>query len=181
MAPRLIHLYPFDLQRPDLNFVGWLGAQLARVLNVIAVEHADIPLPHDGRREGHAEWSSHRLVEAVIERGEVDGTLPGEWLLGIAAVDLFAPQREFVFGEAELGGSCAVVSLARLREPNLPDDTQVVRDRLLRESLHEIGHLSGIDHCAQGSCVMQMSRHPDDIDRKPAAFCSDCARLIDAL
>src|SRR5271166_5392205 len=35
-------------------------------------------------------------------------------LLGIAAVDLFVPIFTFVFGEAEVGGKCAVASMYRL-------------------------------------------------------------------
>jgi archaemetzincin len=178
MDARLLHLYPIDLQRPDLELVDWLGSELAPRLSVISVAHAELPVPPDSKDELRRQWLSNRLVETIYDRGKSDGALPGEWLLGIAAVDLFAPERDFVFGEAELGGACAVVSVARMREPGLSDDTEVVRSRLLREALHEIGHLAGIQHCTHGSCVMQLSEGTADIDRKPASYCADCARRM---
>ena len=41
---------------------------------------------------------------------------PGARLLAVTSLDLYVPVLTFVFGEAQLSGSCAVVSLHRLRE-----------------------------------------------------------------
>src|SRR5438132_5387529 len=42
---------------------------------------------------------------------------PDSWrVLGIATVDLYIPILTFVFGEAQIGGPCAVVSTHRLRQ-----------------------------------------------------------------
>jgi archaemetzincin len=37
-------------------------------------------------------------------------------ILGVTAVDLYIPILTFVFGEAQLGGLCAVVFFHRLRQ-----------------------------------------------------------------
>ena len=66
---------------------------------------------------------------------------PNSWrVLGVAAVDLYIPILTFVFGEAQVGGPCAVVSLHRLRQEfyGLPEDQEILRYRLAKEAVHEI-------------------------------------------
>ncbi|HEX6370515.1 MAG TPA: matrixin family metalloprotease, partial [Longimicrobium sp.] len=53
-------------------------------------------------------------------------------------------------------------------------DAGVLRDRLLTEALHELGHLAGLAHCRRASCVMYPSRHIADSDHKEHAFCAEC-------
>src|SRR5512138_2150589 len=62
----------------------------------------------DARRGQH---SSTRLLRWLLEHPPAHA----DKLIGITDVDLFIPVLTFVFGEAQLGGAAAVVSLARLR------------------------------------------------------------------
>ena len=57
-------------------------------------------------------------------------------MLGVAAVDLYIPILTFVFGEAQMGGPCAVVSVHRLRQEfyGLPPDTEMFRQRAHQRS-----------------------------------------------
>jgi len=104
----------------------------------------------------------------------------GGWVLGLAGVDLFAPVLTYVFGEAQLGGRAAVVSGHRLRPEayGLPADDDVLLERLLKESLHELGHVLGLIHCPAPDCVMHPSTYAEDIDSKPAEFCTPCLRHV---
>ena len=79
--------------------------------------------------------------------------------LGVTVGDLYVPLLTFVFGEAQVDGSCATVSTARLRKEfyGLPADEALLRERLLKESLHELGHTFGLRHCADWRCVMASS------------------------
>ena len=63
-------------------------------------------------------------------------------LLGITQLDLYIPILTFVFGEAQLGGASAVVSYHRLQQEfyGLPQDRDLLANRLLIESVHELGH-----------------------------------------
>ena len=68
---------------------------------------------------------------------------PDSWrVLGIATVDLFIPILTFVFGEAQMGGPCAVLSAHRLRQEfyGLPSDHELFRQRVIKEAVHEVGH-----------------------------------------
>ncbi len=97
------------------------------------------------------------------------------YVLGIADVDLFVPERPFVFGEADRESGTAIVSLARLREPtNGPVDSDVLRRRGVVEALHEVGHLAGLSHCDESRCLMFFAATVGDADRKNLNLCNDC-------
>ncbi len=98
-------------------------------------------------------------------------------VLGVTPVDLYIPILTFVFGEAQMGGKCSVVSYARLRQEfyGLPADTNVLARRLLIESVHELGHTLELHHCDNYQCVMSSSHAVEWIDLKEHRFCPDCA------
>jgi len=101
----------------------------------------------------------------------------GAWrLLGVTAVDLYIPILTFVFGEAQMGGPCAVVSFHRLMQEfyGLPQDIDLLTDRLIKEAVHEIGHTVDLTHCDDYSCAMAPSHTVEWIDLKQGALCPDC-------
>jgi archaemetzincin len=169
---RTLHLLPIALQAEDLALVGWLGSALASRGGFLPVQDAPLPLERGWVDPARGQCSSNGIVDALVARS---GGLAGEeWTLALTAADLFAPGRDFVFGEAALGGAWAVVSLARLRDPAAADDAGLLRSRLLVEALHELGHLAGLGHCARPRCVMAPSAQPEHVDHKQAEFCSEC-------
>jgi len=93
---------------------------------------------------------------------------------------LFVPVLTFVFGEAQLDGNCATVSFARLREEayGLPAHEDVLRERLLKEAIHELGHTFGLRHCADWRCVMTSSHAVERLDVKSAEFCGECRKRV---
>ena len=101
-------------------------------------------------------------------------------LLGITESDLFVPVLTFVFGEAQLAGRCALVSLHRLREEfyGLPPREELLRERIIKESVHELGHTFGLRHCADWRCVMASTHAVERLDLKGVVFCEACRRVI---
>ncbi|MBI1747768.1 MAG: archaemetzincin family Zn-dependent metalloprotease [Acidobacteria bacterium] len=97
-------------------------------------------------------------------------------ILGITELDLFIPILTYVFGEAQLSGAAAVVSSFRLRNElyGLPADPTRLRQRLLKEANHELGHTFGLIHCRNVNCVMHPSTYAEDIDLKAERFCEEC-------
>ncbi len=53
-------------------------------------------------------------------------------------------------------------------------------DVLLKEAIHEIGHLMGLLHCSE-SCVMQFSPSPQEAKGKPYALCKGCIDRLSSL
>ncbi|MFW6078696.1 MAG: archaemetzincin family Zn-dependent metalloprotease [Gemmatimonadota bacterium] len=102
---------------------------------------------------------------------------PGAWSLAILDADLYAPGLSFVFGQATVGGCCAVIGLARLRtrtEEGDESDQVLFRRRVLTEAVHELGHVAGLGHCALPCCVMFFSNSIAETDRKGPDFCGRC-------
>jgi len=94
-------------------------------------------------------------------------------LLGVAAFDLFVPGMNFVFGEARCPGRVAVISTYRLKADD-SDGPDLFEGRVVKEAVHEIGHMLGLKHCSSPSCVMHFSERLADTDRKEDGFCSEC-------
>ena len=101
-------------------------------------------------------------------------------ILGITELDLFIPIFTFLFGEAQLNGVAALVSTHRLRNQfyGIPEDKELLKDRLLKEGIHELGHTFGLVHCFTLKCVMKSSTYVEDIDQKSINFCRRCEEQI---
>lgn len=168
---RTLELVPVG---PDVEIPSGLGRALDEVFGTRS--HVGSPLRLDSawRHAERGQWLSSAIVDALLDRHEAQG---GEgWLLGVTGADLYVPERTFVFGEATVGGPCALVSTARLR---IGADRRILFARLLTEAVHELGHLGGLPHCEHGACAMSTSVDATDVDAKSALFCSACrGRLL---
>jgi len=96
--------------------------------------------------------------------------------VGVVDLDLYAPQLNFAFGQAAIGGREALVALPRLRQSfyGMPEDLELFRQRTLKEAIHELGHAFGLGHCPKRNCVMCFSNSLPDTDTKGTSFCPDC-------
>jgi len=127
-------------------------------------------------------WNRHRsqyLASLLLAKLP---SLPhlGNRVLGVADVDIFAPELNFVFGEADITEKRALISLQRLRQEfyGLPHDENLFRERTLKEAVHELGHTYGLKHCFNPTCVMHFSNSLHDTDFKGWNFCPNCQEEI---
>jgi archaemetzincin len=93
----------------------------------------------------------------------------GDRVLGITEVDLFAEPLNFVFGQAEISGKAAVISLSRLK-----GEKKLYYSRTVKEAVHELGHTFGLRHCDNDACVMKFSNCLAETDLKGEKYCEDC-------
>jgi archaemetzincin len=117
------------------------------------------------RRQDASGW----ILSWILARGPGLGKV-----IGITDRDLFIPILTYVFGEAQLGGTAAVVSTARLRDGGGLEGAQVVEERLLKEVTHELGHAFGLHHCDTPRCVMGRSARVSEVDAKTNVLCELC-------
>jgi len=122
---------------------------------------------YDSRRDQFHSTRILALLEDHIRSVRFDR------LLGVASFDLYVPGMNFVFGEARLPGRVGVISTHRLL-PRQPDQTSLLQDRVVKEAVHEIGHMKGLKHCERVSCVMHFSESLADTDIKSPNLCQEC-------
>lgn len=167
---RGITILPWEFhESPHLPYLQEaLGGYLLLPVSVRPVRQP-LDFALDARR---GQYHSTRIIEKVLDIDPPDGGKR----LALVEHDLFIPILTFVFGEAQLGGSGAVVSSARLRNEfhGRPADPIALRERLLKELVHELGHTFGLRHCAAADCVMFSSHDLEDTDAKEHRFCSVC-------
>jgi len=129
----------------------------------------------DDRR---GQCNSTQVLRRLLEGAEEDCV----GVLGVTGLDLFIPVLTYVFGEAQLEGKAAVVSVFRLDNEayGLPPDAALLTSRLIKEGIHELGHTRGLVHCTDPRCVMASSTYVEEIDLKDAEFCGRCLTALRA-
>ena len=90
--------------------------------------------------------------------------------LGVTNLDICTPILTFVFGESQLGGSTALVSINRLQG----NGADLAYERAAKISVHEVGHILGLEHCWELRCLMHFSRDVEQLDTLPLSFCETC-------
>jgi archaemetzincin len=168
----VIHLLGIEV---ETDLLAGLAAELAPIFRMacqVRPESLDVAFARDGMRNQHHSTAILQAMQRYVE--------PGARLLAVTSVDLYVPVLTFVFGEAQLTGSCAVVSLHRLREEfyGLPPREELMRERLVKEAVHELGHTFGLRHCDDWRCVMTSSHGVERLDIKGADFCFVCGRTV---
>ena len=100
-------------------------------------------------------------------------------VIAITNKDLFIPILTYVFGEAQLDGKAAIISLYRLKpEDRSPKNFIIFQERIIKEALHELGHTFGLTHCRDKKCIMHYCRSVNDVDKKENTFCFFCDTIL---
>jgi archaemetzincin len=164
--------------------VGSVGEQAIGWAEAVATEWFPFPvrrLPpleppanaYDALRRQHQSVEIMKALARAVPPGAAR-------VLGLTEFDLAIPLLTFLFGQAQLDGPVALVSLCRLRQEfyRLPPDPDLLRERLAKEILHELGHSFGLTHCARAECSMSLSTHIEMVDTKRAGWCEACGSRL---
>jgi archaemetzincin len=118
------------------------------------------------------QYNGNLLLKHVDSLGQIENSKT----LGLFNVDLFIPILTFIFGQAFLGGRSGITSTYRLNNElyGIPVNNLLMKDRLNKETIHELGHMFGLIHCQNQECVMRSSSYVEDIDQKGIHFCVKC-------
>lgn len=159
-----------------MGTLRWLERDLALYLGLPVRTTRNMPVPADSYEAVRGQYYSTRIIGEMLREVPVDAVK----LLGVIDRDLCIPILTFVFGEAQLDGPAALVSLTRLRQEfyGLPPDRVLFLERLRKESLHELGHTFGLVHCRSRECAMSLSNTVADVDRKGRTFCRHCFEVV---
>lgn len=149
-----------------------LAGRLTEVFGLAVERHPPAFDPETAYDASRGQYNSRLLLARLLE----DAPPEAARVLGVAGVDLFIPVLTYVFGEAQLDGRAAVVSLYRLDNAlyGLPPDPGLLYERLVKEAVHELGHTYDLLHCQRNRCVMASSTYVENIDLKSERFCDRC-------
>jgi len=142
----------------------------------VEIKH-EIPIPQDALNAQRKQYHSSTILKKIksMKPENVNRAL------GVIDADLYVPELNFVFGEADIySGVAAVISLTRLRQEfyGLNPDKRLFHLRAIKEAIHEIGHTYGLGHCQNSQCIMYFSNTIKDTDKKGPGFCNTCRRKL---
>ena len=164
----------------DARLLEWLQHELYGKFRVPTEVLRPATDPSFARHAERQQYHSSEILASMQKY--VNGST---WrLVGVTELDLYIPILTFVFGEAQLSGAAAVVSYHRLRQEfyGLPPDADVLANRLLIETVHELGHTLSLTHCQDYRCAMAAAHAVEWIDIKDSGFCEDClSRALQAV
>jgi archaemetzincin len=159
----------------DKALLDELAMLLYKRFNIPFVIKAPIEIPQDAFDVRRNQYNATMVLEKLY-------CYKAKRVLGIIDKDLYVSGLNFVFGQADLKGSYAIISIIRLRQEfyGLLKDDKVFFERVIKEAVHELGHTYGLNHCSNPKCVMFFSNSLLDTDRKSSYFCDSCLRKINA-
>jgi len=170
----LVHLLRVGTTEPSL--LEDLRESIPRCLpvecEILPFQFDPAPSYHPERQQFHSSELLQRMQSLVEHR---------DWrFLAVADVDLYIPILKYVFGEAQIGGPCAIVSAFRLRQEfyGLEPDGTLLRTRLLKECVHELGHTLDLRHCQDYRCAMASSHAVEWIDLRESTLCNTCESQV---
>jgi len=174
--------HPISLRSVTSEFVP-MGSLDGGLLRDIAEEAAQVygvpyrlatrgmPLPEDALEIPTGKYRADALLRELKHRR------PGRGVhrLGITEAEVSIEDWNFVFGLAEMPGSTAVMSLAKLRPKRSSRESgALLRERAVKIAVHELGHTFGFRHCGDERCVMSYTETAAGVDATEATFCAKC-------
>ena len=129
-------------------------------------------IPQNAYDAKRGQYQSVEIMKMLAQSAPRDAAK----VLGITDVDLAIPMLTFLFGQAQFDGPIAVVSLCRLHQEfyGLPPQEKLLRERTVKEVLHELGHTFGLMHCSEPKCAMSLATHIELVDSKDEQYCTRC-------
>jgi archaemetzincin len=173
-----------DLQNITLVSVGYIEEIFLKSVAEAAGREFCLPV---SIREGYIDiteffdptrrqYNGNKLLKEIDTLFASDNTKT----IGLFSVDLFIPILTYIFGQAYLNGRSGIASYYRLNNERygMNSNNKIAMERLQKEVIHELGHLFGLVHCHEPTCVMRSSTYVEDIDQKDICICRNCRTLL---
>lgn len=164
-------IYVVPLDENSRPYAEWLGQTLSRKMGFRLQSGIVSRLPDEAyNSNANQYYAVPILAKLELLKGAED-----EIIIAVADEDLYIPNQNFVFSQANSIGRTAIASIFRLKPEyyGLPEDEELTRSRLLAIVLHEIGHLLGLKNCTN-DCIMKPVTNVNQLDQRSDGFCPNC-------
>jgi len=168
-----IAIQPFE--SIDTTLLNTIANKLEEKYNIETIILGNIELPETCYYKPRNRYRADKLLAYLktIKPKEA------KYILGITNKDISTTvhqQKDFgIFGLGYCPGKSCIVSTHRIKH----QDNSVFISRLLKISLHEVGHNFGLKHCPNKNCLMtDAEKSIKTIDNAKLNICSDCNQKI---
>lgn len=181
----VLYIQPLgDFTDSQRKVVDLAGQFLGVFYNLPVKRQPPIPLsaiPSRARRV-HPAWGDPQILTTYVLEELLLPKLPQDAAVCIAltATDLWPGEGwNFVFGQASLQERVGVWSIYRYGNPGRSDESfRTCLLRAMKVAVHETGHMFSLQHCIAYECGMCGSNSLPEADRRPLAFCPECAAKV---
>lgn len=150
----------------SVQFLAELEEPIAQVLGVLAYPGKGLmPSPTFAFNKDRQQYHTTAIMRRLLTLKDAGAP----FVMGVADVDLFQPDSNFVYGEADRESHAAVMSLYRLKA-----DGDAWKRRTFVEGVHQAGHLVGLSYCEDARCAMYLATTITDADRRQLHLCNNC-------
>ena len=148
---------------------------------VVTIEPA-VALPKSAQSSEKARYRAEKLLD-VLEALPLTGDVTHAKVMGVADIDIVTEKNGNpnwgILGLGAIDGRCSVISTYRMRrkfEKGGGASDAVVRERLWKITLHELGHTLGLQHCPTKGCIMEDGHGTVKTIDGETELCAPCAQ-----
>ena len=149
--------------KPILEIVPWLEKAFKFPVEVVEKR---VPVPADAYNEENKQYFAYDALEYAIKAAPPDAAR----VLAFFPDDMYVGLHAYDFGFADPDSRGAIIGLKRLQ----CGEKRRYFGRLLKISMHELGHTFGLKHCTYQQCVMLNPADISLLDALPVEFCGYC-------
>jgi predicted Zn-dependent protease len=150
-------------EAPEDLLLAALATDLTQTFAAEVEQGAALPLSNLARAKGGEGIRADAALDELAHAYHRSGHL---LLIGVTGAEL-SERGEDIFGYSQHGGNACIVSIAKLAAGASPEQ---VRTRLLKATLHQIGHVFGLMHSTDPQSVMYDAKDAAALDATRASY-----------
>lgn len=176
LAGLSIHILPLG-EEIENDVIEIIASNLQVHFSLPVTVLAGLPLPRKTFNSQRNQYNALDILKFMQSRNLSSSAK----ILGVANVDLFIPIFTYVFGEAQLEQSCALVSLWRLsrNRDGSSAPLPLFLERAAKLAVHELAHTFNLPHCKEEDCIMKFLPDLQAVDEQDLILCRYCSIFLE--
>nr|ABZ10150.1 hypothetical protein ALOHA_HF4000APKG10H11ctg1g10 [uncultured marine microorganism HF4000_APKG10H11] len=168
----------YEMSESDLSQINdVIFASINYFFDNVKIKIINSTLPSSVINTHRGQINAEEIIQSLSKNSELNDS---DLNIGLTKQDIYYKNMNHIFGLAQTNGKNLALSTFRLERdlhlnivsPNL------YQERVFKELLHELGHISGLSHCELNTCVMSFSSNVAQVDIKLPMFCKNCNDVI---